>query len=97
MNSLWLAWLYLRRRRVAASVMVGERDLQRRIDRFRTGVAEKDMVEVIRGNAGDAPGQFIGRRMAKGEMGNVVDLIQDTGHCLAYFRSAMAGGHAKKA
>ena len=40
-------------RGVAAHVVIGERDLERGVDRFRTGVAEKYVIEISRGERGN--------------------------------------------
>ena len=52
-------------RRIAAHSVIGERDLQRGIDRLRTGIAKKDMIEIARRQLGDAGGQFKRLRMAE--------------------------------
>ena len=61
-------------RSVAAHVMVGERDFQRGIDRFRAGIAEKHVVEVARRQRGNAAGQLKGLGMGELECRRVVEL-----------------------
>ena len=52
-------------RGVAAHVMVGERDLQRGIDRLRAGIAEEHVIEVAGRQRGDAAGQLEGLGMGE--------------------------------
>ena len=46
-------------------VMIGERDLQRGVDRLRTGIAEEHVVEVGRRQRGDAARQVEGLGVAE--------------------------------
>ena len=47
-----------RARALAARAVIGERDLERRVDRLRPRVAEKDVVEVTRREQRDAGGEL---------------------------------------
>ena len=50
--------------RLAVGAMIGERDLQRGIDRLGAGVGEEDAVEALRRDLGEALGEIEGERMA---------------------------------
>ena len=52
-------------RGVAAHVMIGERDLERGVDRLGAGIAEEHMVEIAGRQRGDAARQFEGLRVAE--------------------------------
>ncbi len=52
-------------RALAAHVVIGERDLQRGVDRLRAGIAEEHMIEIAGRQRGDAARQFEGLRMAR--------------------------------
>jgi hypothetical protein len=49
---------------LAAGAMIGQRDLQRRVDRFGAGIAEEDVVQPVRQHARDAAGELERLRMA---------------------------------
>ena len=52
---------------LAADVVVGERDLQRGVDRLRTRIAEEHVVEIARRERGDAARELEGLWMARTE------------------------------
>ena len=52
-------------RRIAPHVVIGERDLERGVDRFRAGIAEEHVVEIAGRQRGDAARQF--ERLADGQ------------------------------
>ena len=54
-----------RARGVAADVMIGERDLERGIDRLRTGIAEEHVIEIAGRQRRDAAGEFESLGMAE--------------------------------
>ena len=45
-------------RAFAAHMVIGERDLERGVDRFRARIAEEHTVEIARRQRGDAAGEF---------------------------------------
>ena len=53
---------------------IGQRDLQRGVGRFRTGIAEEHVVEIGRRERGDTAGQFEGARMAELEGRREIEL-----------------------
>ena len=53
-------------RRVAPDIVIGERDLERGVDRFRAGIAEEDVVEIAGRQRGDAARQL--ERLRMGEL-----------------------------
>ena len=61
-------------RGVAAHIMIGERDLERGVDRLRAGIAEEHMIEIAGRQRRDAPGQFEGLGMAELEGRREVEL-----------------------
>src|SRR5262249_58961792 len=50
-------------RRLAVGAVIGERDLQRGVDRLRSGVGEEDAVETLRCDLGKTLGEIEGERM----------------------------------
>ena len=60
-------------RGVAAHVVIGERDLERGIDRLRAGIAEEHMIEIAGRQRRDAARQLEGLRMAELEGRRVVE------------------------
>ena len=52
-------------RGVAANVVIGERNLERGVDGLGTGVAEKYVIEIGRGERGNPAREFKGLRMAE--------------------------------
>src|SRR6185295_8271827 len=77
--------------------MVGERDLERRVDRLRAGVAEEDVVEVAGKHAGEAVGEFERCRVAELEGWCVVELHRLLTDCFDDPRAAVAGVRAPQA
>ena len=63
-----------RARAFAADVVIGERDLERGVDRLRAGIGEEHMVEAGRRQRGDAARELEGLRMGELERGRVVEL-----------------------
>ncbi len=59
---------------VALHAVIGERDLQRRVDRLRAGIGEEHMVEALRRDRGQARGKLEHLRMAHLEGRRVVEL-----------------------
>ena len=57
----------------AAAVVIGERDLQRGIDRFRTGVAEEHMLKTRGRQRGDAACELEGLGMTELERRQLFD------------------------
>ena len=51
-------------RRLAGGALIGERDLQRGVDRFRTRIGEEDAVEALRRDLGQPLGEVERQRMA---------------------------------
>ncbi len=47
-----------------ARLVIGQRDLERGVDRFRAGIGEEDMVEIAREHRRQPGGEFEGQRMA---------------------------------
>src|SRR4029077_3387016 len=58
----------------AAYPVIGEGDLDGRIDRFGAGIAEEDVVEIARHQIRHLAGQLEGGRMRHLEMRGIVDL-----------------------
>ena len=70
-------------RAVAAHVVIGDRDLQRRVGRFRARVGEEDVIEVARREIGEARSELEGERMGELESGREIEfgrLPLDRGH-----------------
>ena len=63
-----------RARAFAADVVIGERDLERGVDRLRSGIAEEHMIEVFRRQRRDAARQLERLRMRKLERRGIVEL-----------------------
>src|SRR5208283_2491455 len=63
-------------RALPAHVVVGERDFQRRVGRFRARAAEEDMVEVSRRQLGKTRGELERQRMGKIEDRRKVELAR---------------------
>jgi hypothetical protein len=61
-------------RAFAANVVIGERDLERSIDRFRPGIAEEHPIETARSERSNAARQFEGFRVRKLKRRRVVKL-----------------------
>ncbi len=62
--------------RLAVGAVVGERDLQRRVDRFGAGIGEEDTVQVLRCDLGETLGEIEGQRMAHLERGREIQRHQ---------------------
>ena len=85
---------------LAAAVVIGQRHLQRGIDRFGTGVAEKHMLKTLRRQRGDAAGKLEGLRMAELERWRVVEgrgLLLDRVHDRVAVMACIAAPHASSA
>ena len=63
-------------RGVAAHVVIGERDLERGVDRLRAGIAEEHVVEIAGRQRGDAARQLEGLRVRELEGRRVVELAR---------------------
>ena len=63
-------------RAVALGAVIGERDLERGLDRLRAGVGEEDMVDARRHDGDEARGQLEGLRVAHLEGRRVVELAR---------------------
>ena len=63
-----------RARAFAADVVIGERDLERGVDRLRAGIAEEHMIEVFRRQRRDPARQLERLRMRELERRRVVEL-----------------------
>lgn len=83
--------------RVAARGMIGERDLERGIDRFRSGIAKEDVIEARWRERRDAACKFEGLRMSELERWGVVQRRSLLGDCLVDRRAAMSGVRAPHA
>ena len=59
---------------LAADVVIGERDLERGVDRLRARVAEEDMIEIARRQRRDPAGELEGARMGELERRRIVEL-----------------------
>ena len=62
--------------RLAGGAMIGQRDLQRGIDRFRTGIGEEDAIEPVRRDLGQPLGEIERQRMAHLERRRKVEVHQ---------------------
>ena len=62
--------------RLTGGALIGERDLQRGVDRFRTRIGEEDAIEAFRRNRGKPLGEIERQRMAHLERGREVELHQ---------------------
>src|SRR5690606_32891247 len=86
-----------RTRALSDGALVGDGDLQRRVDRFGTGIGIEDAVEALRGDLRETLGEFEGDRMAHPERRGIVEreqlLLDGAGDLLA----AMAGIDAPQA
>ena len=86
-----------RPRALSDGALIGQRDLQRGIDRFRAGIGEEDAVEPLRRDLGEPLGEIERQRMAHVERGREVEVRQlplDGGGDLA---AAVAGIDAPEA
>ena len=83
--------------RLAARLLVGERDLERGLDALRSGVGEEDAVEAVGREAGEAVGEFEGERMAHVEVAGVVEFARGLADRLDDLRLVVAGGDAPEA
>src|SRR3546814_12962884 len=71
---------------LALGLVVGQRDLQRGVDRLGAGIGEEDVVEVGRRHRGDAAGDLEGGRVAELERRRVVQRGQRLVHRLGDLR-----------
>ena len=78
-------------RAVALGAMIGERDLQRGVDRFRTGIGEEHVVEALRRDVDQPVGEFEDDRVAHLEGRRVVELGRLLLDRLGDLRAAVAG------
>ncbi len=61
-------------RALAAHIMIGQRDLERGVDRFRAGIAEEHAVEIARRQRRDAARQLERLRMGELERRRIIEL-----------------------
>ena len=78
-------------RGVALGPVIGERDLERGLDRLRAGVGEEHMVEAGRGDVDELRGAFEGAWMAHLEGAGEIELADLLADRLDDLRPAMAG------
>ena len=86
-----------RARRLAAHSMIGERDLERRVDGFRARVGEEHPVEIARQHAGHPRRGLEGERVAHLEPRGVIEAADLLAHGLDDFRVRVAGVAAPQA
>src|SRR5262249_4331268 len=60
-------------RALAADIVIGERDLQRGVDRLRARIAEEHVIEFAGGKCGDTAREFERLRMGELEGGRVIE------------------------
>ena len=65
-----------RTRALAPQAMVGDRDLERGVDRLGARVGEENLLHALRRDGGDALGEAEGQRMAERERGREVELAR---------------------
>ena len=82
--------------RLSARLVVGERDLHRRVHRFRAGVDEEDVIEVARRELGDARRELEALRMRAQERGDEIEIAELPVHRLGDLLAAVAGGDAEQ-
>jgi hypothetical protein len=80
--------------RLTTNAMVGERNLQRRIDGLRARVGKKHMIEVAGTKLDKATCQIKGSRMTELEIRRIVELGGLSSNCLNYRLPTMTGIHA---
>ena len=80
-----------RPRPLSDGALIGERDLQRGVDRFRAGIGEEDAVEPLRRDLGEPLGEIERQRMAHVERGREVEVRQTA----ARRRWRSGGGHGR--
>jgi hypothetical protein len=83
--------------RLAARAMVGERDLERGVGRFRPRIGEEDAAEPFGGDARQPLGELEGHRVAHLESRREVHLRDLALYRLDNFRPAMTGIDAPQA
>jgi hypothetical protein len=81
-------------RALAVGAMVGERDLERAVDRFRARVAVEGVIEVARQKRCVTRGQFEGLGMAHLERRCIVHLVELLGDCRLDLLASVARVHA---
>src|SRR5690348_4711300 len=92
-----LASYEARLRGVAAHAVIGDGDLQRRVDRFRPGVGEEDIVESGRRYVDEARGALERHRMPQLERAGEIELARLAANRLDDLRPAVSGVDAPQA
>ena len=82
--------------RMTAGTLIGQDDLDRRVDRFRSGIGEEHMVEFVRQHPADTLGQLERPGVAKLEMRSVVIVQHLVIDRLGDLATAMAGRGAEQ-
>ena len=81
---------------VITGVMVSQSNLQRRINRFRTGIGEKDVVHMIRQNACNLAGSLETQRMSRIERRGIIQLFQRRINGIANFLATMTSRNTEQ-
>ena len=83
--------------RVAVRLVIGERDLHRRVDRFRARIGEKDVVEIAWRQLCDARRELEALGMAAQERRDEIELGELLSYGFGDFAAAVSRGAAKQA
>ena len=80
---------------LALGAVILQRDLQRRIHRFRAGIGEEGIIQFARHDGLEAPRQFEGGGLAMLERRDIGAFAQHFGNRVGDFRAAMPGRRAE--
>ena len=82
---------------LSARLVIRQRDLHRRVNRFRAGIGEEDAVQIARGELGHSSRELEGARMAAQERRDEVEIGQLLMHGFRDFLATVSGRAAEHA